>query len=80
MRNLVLMLSGNNKKALTGIPVRAFYCRIMTSYFLWHLPHAAASFTEKALVPLWQPPQALPASMSFMVALVSPFFILKRPD
>src|SRR6266545_3958498 len=42
----------------------------MTSYFLWHFAQFAASFTLKALVPLWQPPQFLPASISFMLMTI----------
>ena len=67
-----------DKKSPHEKVVRAFYCLIMTSYFLWHF--AQLSLMANALVPLWQPPQNLPASMSFMVIISPPFFILKRPD
>ena len=70
----IRMLSRQNKKTLTGIPVRVFaaYNDISTSYFLWHF---AQSLVPNALPPsLWQVPQNLPAFMSAMV-IAAPFFI-----
>ena len=75
-----LVLPGSEIKNPRGISAGVFLLPMMTSYFLWHLAQLAASFTLKALVPLWQAPQNFPASMSFMVMTSPPFFILKRPD